>query len=151
MGSEMCIRDRNNIDKTKVEDNKPTRCLFTISLIIVSKKPDVLGGNKPFMNAKNSSWKFSTGTNGIKFRKKSKKGNIAINRLKEIAEALVVKAPLIIPLRYIFPKSNNDKPLNPGIIIFFNNSNNNVIPKVLSNLDLNTLFIYTAFKLRSKL
>ena len=54
---------------------------------------------------------------GIKFKIKSKKGNNAIKKLNEILPARVVIVPFTIPRAYIFKKSNNDKPFNPGSFV----------------------------------
>ena len=51
---------------------------------------------------------------GIRFKIKSKNGNKAIKKLKEILPALELSVPLTIPITYISKRSYNEKLLNPG-------------------------------------
>ena len=54
----------------------------------------------------------------------NRNGKIAIKKLKAIPPALVVNAPLTMPMMYISKTSYNDKPCNPGIFIFFPQATN---------------------------
>jgi len=71
---------------------------------------------------------------GIKINIKSKKGKIAIKKLKATALALVVNAPCIIPRIYISNKSKIERPVNPGSLIDFKKSKHHLIIGILMNL-----------------
>ena len=105
------------IDKIKTDDKRPTLGLLLISIKISLKKMCVSFGKIISTKLNTIMSKFSIGINGIKFKIKSKKGNNAIKKLNEILPARVVIVPFTIPRAYIFKKSNNDKPFNPGSFV----------------------------------
>jgi len=113
------------IDNKKTEDNNPPRGLFCMSKKISEKKVSLLLGTNISMKFNKIESKLSIGIKGIKFKMKSKKGKIAIKKLKEILPARAVKAPFINPKKYISKRSYKENPLKPGNLIefkkFFNN------------------------------
>ena len=75
----------------------------------------------------------------------NKKGKTAIKKLNAIPPALVVKAPLTIPIMYISITSYKDIPSKPGILIFFPNITNRFTIGIFSNLSSISFVIFCSY------
>jgi hypothetical protein len=83
------------------------------------KKSDVWGGKIESKKYRKLTLKSSNGMYGIKIIINNKNGNIAVKKLKAIALARVVSAPLKIPITYISRRSNAERPSKPGSLTCF--------------------------------